>query len=250
MRNGKKVNHLVQNYTGVIVGKTKLRNLFEDKNNDTEYRVKVEGSGEIRVASINNLEEIHELIPIKGTWDEGFSLQLHTLSSTLVGINEYGYNEYENKYSEIGKLLKQCKYNKNLTAIPKLARIVIQRFKEISSFDALIPVPPTNQNRNFQPVSEIASLICKEAGIEFLDGIFEVRSHPELKNVIEKQKRIEFLRNSVCLLTKPDIEKKKVLVFDDLYRSGSTLSIICDLLKPLAPNRVCVLTLTKTRTKK
>jgi predicted amidophosphoribosyltransferase len=248
MRNGTKVKHLVKNYTGVVVGKTTLKNLFEDKNNDTEYRVEVEGCQEIRIASENNLEEIYELIPITGSWDNGYSLQLHTLSSTLIGVNEYGHNIYENHYSKVGKLLNQCKYHNDRSAVTKLADEVLKRFRSLSKFDALIPVPPTNKHRMFQPVSEIAKLICQKADIKLQENVFEVKPHPQLKNVIEKEKRMEILKSSICRIREPDVKGKGVLVFDDLFRSGSTLSIICDLLRELSPSRVCVLTLTKTRT--
>lgn len=49
-------------------------------------------------------------IVIKGPWNSGWALDLHTLSSAFVGDDAFGHPQFENKRSEIGELLYQFKY--------------------------------------------------------------------------------------------------------------------------------------------
>ncbi len=42
---------------------------------------------------------------ISGSWDEGYVLDLHTISSTLIGHNEFGHPEFDTVRSELGELV-------------------------------------------------------------------------------------------------------------------------------------------------
>ena len=52
----------------------------------------------------------------------------------------------------------------------------------------------------------------------------------QLKNVTDPSARDELLRKALQIVGKTSIENKKVLLFDDIYRSGSTLKVATDLL--------------------
>jgi len=72
-----------------------------------------------------------------------------------------------------------------------------------------------------------------------------------MKNITEKDKRIELLKNAMVLNCADKLENKEVLLIDDLYGSGATLSVATELLYNNGNvKNVCVLTLTKKRTNK
>ncbi len=41
---------------------------------------------------------------IKGSWDQGFVLDVHTISSTMIGYNEFGHPEFDTVRSQLGNL--------------------------------------------------------------------------------------------------------------------------------------------------
>ena len=51
-------------------------------------------------------------IELKGNWKKGFACDVHTLSSTYLGVNAWGHDKYENTRSEMGELLYKLKYKR------------------------------------------------------------------------------------------------------------------------------------------
>ena len=49
---------------------------------------------------------------LTGNWVEGFVLDIHTLSSSLVGYDEFGHEVFDTKRTELGELL--YKFNPSL----------------------------------------------------------------------------------------------------------------------------------------
>lgn len=71
---------------------------------------------------------------IKGKWTLGYALDIHALSSTYLGINEYGHDVFETKRSELGELLLQLKYRSNAAAadgIIEAATAFLQHSKQV-----------------------------------------------------------------------------------------------------------------------
>lgn len=59
-KKGAYVKHNTNNYKGIIVGTTKISDLFEDKTNTEEYRVAISGTTDIKIASPSNLIPLNE----------------------------------------------------------------------------------------------------------------------------------------------------------------------------------------------
>lgn len=57
---------------------------------------------------------------ILGRWKEGYSLDLHTLSSTFIGYDEYGHSRFDTQRSEIGELLYRLKNKADRGAVPEI----------------------------------------------------------------------------------------------------------------------------------
>lgn len=183
---------------------------------------------------------------ITGNWKKGLSFDLHTVASTYLGEDEYGHDRFDNTRSEIGELVYQLKYRSDQTAVPKIIQL-LTAIKGIETFDAIIPVP-SSKARAVQPVDAIAQALGKQRGVAVLTGFLTKTGDAELKGISDPAERDNALANSIVIAGKDDISGKKVLLIDDLYRSGATLNVCCIALKSKAKvGDISVLTMTKTR---
>lgn len=186
-------------------------------------------------------------IQIDGPWDKGLAFDVHTLSSTYLGPDERGHDQFDNVRSEMGELVYQLKYKRDRSVLAGIVEL-LEKVKGIENFDAIIPIPPTNKGRAFQPVTEIANALGEQRGVPvFADVLTKKPGERELKNVDDPEERAKLLEESLAIDNAAKIAGKKVLVVDDLYRSGATLAAGTKRLKSAGAAYVGVLTMTKTR---
>jgi len=186
---------------------------------------------------------------LKGDWQEGFALDVHTVSSTFLGYDEYGHEVFDTKRSPMGELLYQLKYKADKTAIKEIvaaaSNFLISDWK--IRVDVIVPVPPSKTNRAIQPVIVVAKGISTSLKIPYAEALVKTKGTPELKNVSDYQKRSELLTDAFGIRGS-EVKGKNVLLVDDLFRSGATLNAITKVLYDLGKARkVYVLSLTKTR---
>jgi len=189
---------------------------------------------------------------IKGNWDWGRSIDLHTLKSVPIEMDNYGnVVKWDTTRSEIGELVYQLKYKQDKSVVSKIVDLVLNQihFQNIDNL-ILIPAPPSKLDREFQPVFLIVEELAKRLNVPYYLDLLKKENSEELKNEDDVEKRIKILQNSIKINKNYDIVNKRILVIDDLYRSGVTLSVVSDILKNLKVKAVYVLTMTKTRTKR
>ncbi|WP_353220074.1 hypothetical protein [Salinisphaera sp. S4-8] len=63
-------------------------------------------------------------IKLEGNWNKGLAFDVHTLSSTYLGPNEFGHDQWESTRSEIGELLYLLKYRADASSIPKIVNLL------------------------------------------------------------------------------------------------------------------------------
>jgi competence protein ComFC len=184
---------------------------------------------------------------IIGAWRSGYALDLHTLSSTYVGDDEFGHPRFETQRSEIGDLLYQLKYNSDRTAVERLAEAAetfIRQWKP--ELDLLVPVPPSTV-RSAPPVVLVAQSLSKRTGIPVVDCVKRTREIQQLKDITDLDERLKLLEG-LHAVDKTATNGKRVLLFDDLYRSGATLNGITKALYDGgSAKEVFALTITRTR---
>jgi len=114
--------------------------------------------------------------------------------------------------------------------------------------DLIIPVPPSRKRRGVQPVLSLAKGIGKVLAIDICaDAVVKVKDTPELKDVFDFEKRLAILKDAFEIRN-PAIAGRRVMLFDDLYRSGATLNAVSGLLRREGKvKNVYALTLTMTR---
>lgn len=207
------------------------------------------------------------LIVIKGNWNLGVALDLHTKSSSPI-INDDGeITGWDTIRTEIGEELYKLKYWTSENNVVKAQRIdrlsdevvkminqIIKIIKEKKDFDInfsyIIPVLPS-KSRTFQPVIELAKEVANKSGIPLGSNILKkVKSTDQLKQIEDEQEREDIL-NDAFDLEDGCLSGKNIILVDDLYRSGSTLKAITTSLKNKGKAKnVIVIVLTKTRSKR
>ena len=170
------------------------------------------------------------------------------LSSTYLGPDEFGHKQFENTRSEMGELVYRLKYKKDKSALPEIVTL-LDKMKGLEKFDYIVPIPPTVGTRAFQPVTEIARALGEHHGVEVLTDFLKKKpGGQQLKDVNDPDKRKELLRASFYIDSDLSLAGCSILLLDDLYDSGATLAAATELLNNEAKaDKVCVLTMTKTR---
>ena len=188
------------------------------------------------------------MIRIDGNWKAGYAIDLHTISSIYLGDNFDGQPQFDNERSEMGVLINRLKYHSDESVIPKIIEIINKNLKNIKAVDFIVPIPPSNLNRVFQPVYKIVEELSKSSTVPLLKNLLYKTDIEELKTITNPAHREALLRDSLKLNPQIDIENKTVLLIDDVYRSGATVRAVTDLLYNQAKVKsVFVLTMTKTR---
>jgi len=183
-------------------------------------------------------------------FDTGWALALHrrydSATKTLIR-------------SEQGELVNRMKYYHDMRALNVLVEQMKQRItdrlaelgRETSVFDAIIPIPPSIQNRPFQPVIEIARRLAEQLSIRFdADLVSKQGDLQPMKNLESYEEKVAHLRQ-VLKVADTRYAGKRLLVIDDIVDSGATLDTVASLLKTHgAVGHVYVLCATETLMKR
>lgn len=186
-------------------------------------------------------------VKIDGRWYSGVALDLHTKSSTPIGYNESGYMQFDTIRTEIGELLHRLKNRAERGAAGPIIETTTKFLaRHRDKFDVIVPAPPSHQ-RATQPVIILAEGIGQALNVPVLSCISTTRPTSQLKNVTDPEERKKLVEG----LYQVDMNQthgRKILLFDDLFRSGTTMNAVTEIL--LDPGRATVvraLTITKTR---
>lgn len=169
---------------------------------------------------------------LRGPWNDGYALDVHTRSSTFLGYDQFGHPRFDTMRSPVGELLYQLKYRHDHGAIGPLSDTLGAFLTETwrLSIDSIIPVPPSVLRKD-QPVMLLATALSDRLKIPLCAAcITKVKQTPQLKDIVEYDKRTEALKDAFSVA--PEHTKgKNLLLFDDLHGSGATVRAIVELLK-------------------
>jgi competence protein ComFC len=186
-------------------------------------------------------------VKIEGRWRSGFALDLHTTASVPVGPNEAGHMQFDTVRSAIGELLYQLKYRGDRAAAQAIIEAAASFLRpHRAKLDILVPVPPSAP-RTLQPVLVLARGIGAAIDLPVAECVIPTRATAQLKDVTDPEKRKELVEG-LYTADSARTAGKRILLFDDLFRSGTTLNAITELLMRRGRAvSVRVLTITKTR---
>lgn len=163
---------------------------------------------------------------IDGEWNLGYVLDWHTKSSEFLGHDQFGHPQYNTVRSEVGEAIFQLKYRSDLTKVDPLAETFVknlQTFFQSASF--IVPMPPS-KHRIDQPLIRLARKISEKLNIPVFENVLLKNGvTSQMKNIENREKRIEALMKCFCINdTITNNGCWDVLIIDDLYDSGSSLT--------------------------
>ncbi|HVH75366.1 MAG TPA: phosphoribosyltransferase family protein [Stellaceae bacterium] len=183
---------------------------------------------------------------IIGKWREGYALDVHTVSSIPIGHNEFGHMQFETTRSAVGELLFRLKNRGDRKVVDELADTAVTFLQQWNpGIDIIVPVPASNA-RTVQPVALVATAISARVGVPLEDCITKTRKERQLKNVFDLDERLKIL-DGLHAVNAAKIAGRRVLLFDDLYRSGATMNSVTALLLKQRAEEVFALAITRTR---
>jgi competence protein ComFC len=184
---------------------------------------------------------------IRGSWADGYVLDVHSTGSTFLGYDEFGHAVFETLRTETGELLYRLKYRGDRSALGEIGADA-ERFLRAWKVgpDVIVPVPPTRR-RQVQPVFLIAGEIARRLGVPVVGNALRKRKDsPELKNVHEFEERRAALEGAFVVDPR-QVAGKRILLVDDLVRSGATMSAVAEALSDAGAVAVYAFALTQTR---
>jgi len=185
---------------------------------------------------------------IYGSWSDGYVLDLHSTGSTYIGDNEFGHPQFETHRTEIGELLFQLKYRSDEKAVTELVEAASSFITKWAVKPSIIvPIPPTRAYRKLQPVARLADGLGARLKIPTVhDAIRKQKQFAELKNVYDAEERRKILEGAFDV-NSSRVKGHRVLLVDDLYRSGATMNAIADVLLRSGATAVFAFAFTQTR---
>ena len=174
--------------------------------------------------------------PLKGPWLAGWALDFHSR-----------FDGDEQIYTKIGDLVKRYKYQSEHQLVKELAQRwmdLLNEHKELPQPEIILPIPPSTP-REFDPVEHLAQVLASLMKITARSDILAksriTRQQKELKSLAAKQNNIKG-----AFSLRGDVDGRHLLLVDDLFDSGATLSEAARTLSRGRPASIVVLTLTKT----
>lgn len=177
-----------------------------------------------------------QVAKIDGTWDDGYALHKHTLSSVYLGDDANGYKQFKTKRSEPGEALFQLKYRADWSQVAPIAAAIHDHILPLlPKIGLIVPMPPSDV-RAKQPVEEIANELGRLANVPVFHNIIvkapAPQGAPQLKNLNTKAEKVAALEGRFTL--NPEITDEgrwNALMLDDLFDTGATMEAVCAVLR-------------------
>lgn len=191
-----------------------------------------------------------QLRKLDGSWDLGYALHKHTLSSVYVGDDEYGHPRFETTRSEPGEALYQLKYRADWDQVQPLAAQVTTSLLPLFGEIGLIIPMAASTTRARQPVDEIANELGRLIDKPVFDNIVikapAPQGSPQLKNLHGREAKDAALQGRFSINPAINNEGRwNALLLDDLFDTGATMDAVCKTLRTYNKiNRVYAASLT------
>ena len=189
---------------------------------------------------------------LNGQWNDGYALDVHTLTAKPLEKDENGnVTKWDKTYTPSGEQMNKLKYwgeIERVKIIGETAASAIKSYLTNWQIDLIIPIPPSKMDRPFQPVIEIAKVFAKSVNLPIdYNGLKKTRATPQMIGITDIDERRNLLQG-VFDVQQNAFSGKDILLLDDLFRSGETLNAATNVLMKKGNARgVYVLTITKTR---
>lgn len=152
----------------------------------------------------------------------------------------------------IREKILQYKFQEKTYLYKSFVKIILNDKKVcgfLKSYDIIIPVPISkkrNKKRGYNQSKLIAKNITKQMqGLDYNDNILYKVKNTLPQSLLEKEQRKSNLKNAYEVEKSEMIKNKKVLLFDDIFTTGSTAEECSKMLKLAGAKEIGILTLAK-----
>lgn len=118
----------------------------------------------------------------------------------------------------------------------------------INSYDIIIPVPVHKKKkikRGYNQCELITRELSKRLKINTYNNILIKKNNNKTQSTLNKHERIENVKNAYKVINIDKIRDKSVLIFDDIYTTGSTINECIRVLKIAGIDKIGVLIFAK-----
>jgi len=176
-------------------------------------------------------------IPLQGSFDSGWALDVH-------GISRDG----EWHRTTVGEKIYRLKYRGRRACGLWLARVCLKFLRRLDppwEIDAIIAVPPSRPRRRLSPAETVSAKIARALGVPFLQGaLYKTRPTRFVKEGLTFEQKQQIIRGTIALSKADMIEGKRILLMDDLFKSGATCEEAVLVLRSAFPAWIGFLTFT------
>lgn len=196
-----------------------------------------------------------EINPVRldGPWHDGWALERrHTIGSVHTGTGPTGHPIFDTTYSPLGHLVFLLKNRGQDDAVESIADTAANFVLGAGmKLDLIVPVPPSSERANGKnPTFMMVTAIGARLGLATdLEAVKKVKATTALKNVEDPDERKSLLEGAFEAQSE-QVEGRRVLLVDDLYRSGVTASGVATALIEAGTREVYFIAMTKTRSRR
>lgn len=153
---------------------------------------------------------------------------------------------YENIVRE--KII-EYKFNEKTYLYNTMEKIILNDEKICSflkKYDIIIPVPmykKRKQSRGYNQTELISKKLAKDLKIESSNKVLRKVIDTKKQSTLTKKERIKNVENAFNVVNSKSIENKNVILFDDIFTTGSTLNECSRMLKLAGTKEIAILTI-------
>lgn len=144
------------------------------------------------------------------------------------------------------KAIIKYKFYKKKEIVNAFIEIIMPKLEEIGNIDLVMGVPLHSEKlkeRGFNQSEVLARLIAQKKGWDF-DNTSLVRVRKTKSQAgLPKRKRLKNLKGAFKVIDNAKIKYKSILLIDDIYTTGATVSECAKILKKSGADKVYVLTI-------
>lgn len=170
---------------------------------------------------------------IRKVEDKNFSTQIYILNYEGNIRNRILSYKFKNKSYLYNTFTKIILNNKKICNILK-------------TYDIIMPVPIHKKRKNERGYNQselIAKGLAKNLiNVEFKKGLKKIKNNLK-QSSLDREKRKLNVKNAYEIINKEIIKDKRIILFDDVYTTGSTADECCRMLKQSGAKEILVLTI-------
>lgn len=142
-------------------------------------------------------------------------------------------------------LVRKFKYDERRDIGVYLSKYMLEEFKNVPYVDVIVSVPMWSgkyQSRLYSTADELAKLISKGTGIEYLkDAVIKTRD-TGTQTELSGTERLQNVKGSFRVKGRSLVKDKSILLVDDVFTTGATANEVARVLKGAKADKVYVLT--------